>query len=156
MGLRIRSFPSDDDPEQLVAEWRPSPQHEAFSGVLNGGIVGTLGLERPTLVGQSFGGNVALQYAADHPGEVSHLVLVDGGFIEPQLREGATWEAAESQMAPPDLRMPVPAFVDRLRSRRRCSDREAAGDHGCEERSRCAEDHNRRPHPGFPRHTGSR
>src|SRR6266404_3603837 len=42
LGLRIRSFRSDDDPEQLVAEWRPSPQHEAFSGVLNGGIIGTL------------------------------------------------------------------------------------------------------------------
>ena len=41
-GLRIRSFPSDDDPEQLIAEWRPSPHHEAFSGVLNGGIIGTL------------------------------------------------------------------------------------------------------------------
>ena len=42
LGLRIRSFPSHDDPEQLVAEWRPSPQHEAFSGVVNGGIIGTL------------------------------------------------------------------------------------------------------------------
>ena len=42
LGLRIRSFRSDDDPEQLVADWQPSPQHEAFSGVLNGGIIGTL------------------------------------------------------------------------------------------------------------------
>ena len=41
-GLQIRSFPSEDDPEQLVAEWRPSPYHEAFSGVVNGGIIGTL------------------------------------------------------------------------------------------------------------------
>ena len=41
-GLRIRSFPSEDDPELLVAEWRPSPYHEAFSGVVNGGIIGTL------------------------------------------------------------------------------------------------------------------
>ena len=26
----------------LVAEWKPSPHHEAFPGMLNGGIVGTL------------------------------------------------------------------------------------------------------------------
>jgi acyl-coenzyme A thioesterase PaaI-like protein len=41
-GLRIRSFRSGDDPEQLVAEWHPSTPHEAFSGVVNGGIIGTL------------------------------------------------------------------------------------------------------------------
>jgi acyl-coenzyme A thioesterase PaaI-like protein len=26
----------------VVAEWTPSPHHEAFPGVLNGGIIGTL------------------------------------------------------------------------------------------------------------------
>ncbi len=41
-GLRIRSFRSDEDPERLVAEWRPLPRHEAFTGVINGGIIGTL------------------------------------------------------------------------------------------------------------------
>lgn len=38
-GLHIRSFPDGDT---VVAEWRPKPHHEAFAGVLNGGIVGTL------------------------------------------------------------------------------------------------------------------
>jgi acyl-coenzyme A thioesterase PaaI-like protein len=41
-GLRIRSFRSAEDPEEMVADWRPSPRHEAFSGVVNGGIIGTL------------------------------------------------------------------------------------------------------------------
>jgi acyl-coenzyme A thioesterase PaaI-like protein len=41
-GLRIRSFPSDTDPETTVADWVPSPYHEAFEGVLNGGIIGAL------------------------------------------------------------------------------------------------------------------
>jgi acyl-coenzyme A thioesterase PaaI-like protein len=41
-GLRIRSFRAAEDPERLIAEWRPSPHHEAFEGVLNGGIIGTL------------------------------------------------------------------------------------------------------------------
>jgi acyl-coenzyme A thioesterase PaaI-like protein len=38
-GLRIRSFPHLDE---VVAEWRPEPQHEAFPGMLSGGITGTL------------------------------------------------------------------------------------------------------------------
>ena len=38
-GLRIESRPDGDG---LIARWRPGPDHEAFDGVLNGGIVGTL------------------------------------------------------------------------------------------------------------------
>src|SRR5207244_8888070 len=38
-GLRIRSFPKG---EEVVAEWMPQPKYEAFPGVLNGGIIGTL------------------------------------------------------------------------------------------------------------------
>ncbi len=38
-GLHIRSFVEGD---AVVAEWRAEPHHEAFPGVLNGGIVGAL------------------------------------------------------------------------------------------------------------------
>ena len=38
-GLRIRSFARGDE---VVAEWMPQPQYEAFPGVLNGGIIGAL------------------------------------------------------------------------------------------------------------------
>ncbi|MFN0061139.1 MAG: PaaI family thioesterase [Myxococcaceae bacterium] len=38
-GLRIRSFAEGD---KLVATWRASPEHHAFPGVLNGGIIGAL------------------------------------------------------------------------------------------------------------------
>jgi acyl-coenzyme A thioesterase PaaI-like protein len=38
-GLRIRSF---EDDEGLHAEWTPEPHHEAFDGMLNGGIIGAL------------------------------------------------------------------------------------------------------------------
>lgn len=38
-GLRIRSFP---DGKEVVAEWKPEAKYEAFPGVLNGGIIGTL------------------------------------------------------------------------------------------------------------------
>jgi acyl-coenzyme A thioesterase PaaI-like protein len=38
-GLRIESRRTD---EGLVARWRPADYHEAFDGVLNGGIIGAL------------------------------------------------------------------------------------------------------------------
>jgi len=41
-GLRIRSFVDPQDPQQLIMEWQPEPHHQAFPGVLNGGIVGAL------------------------------------------------------------------------------------------------------------------
>lgn len=39
-GLRIRSFPAADG--LVVCEWKAEPHHEAFPGVLNGGIIGSL------------------------------------------------------------------------------------------------------------------
>lgn len=79
-------------------------------------VIESLQLGRPTLVGHSWGGNVVLQYAVTYPDGLSHLILLDGGFIEPQL-QGISWEVAEKQMTPPDLRVPLPKFVERLRSR---------------------------------------
>jgi acyl-coenzyme A thioesterase PaaI-like protein len=38
-GLRIRSIPRDD---MVVASWFPEKYHEAFPGMLNGGIIGAL------------------------------------------------------------------------------------------------------------------
>ena len=38
-GLRIRSFVEGDE---VVADWTPESHHEAFPGVLNGGIIGAL------------------------------------------------------------------------------------------------------------------
>lgn len=38
-GLRIKSFAQGDE---LVCEWRAEPHHEAFTGMLNGGIIGSL------------------------------------------------------------------------------------------------------------------
>ena len=38
-GLRINSFPEGDE---VVAEWRAEEHHQAFPGMLNGGIIGAL------------------------------------------------------------------------------------------------------------------
>lgn len=39
LGLHVRSHVSGED---VVATWTPEPHHEAFEGVLNGGIIGTI------------------------------------------------------------------------------------------------------------------
>ena len=38
-GLHVRSFVRNGE---VVAEWKPEPKYEAFPGVLNGGIIGSL------------------------------------------------------------------------------------------------------------------
>ena len=43
LGLRIRSCPTSDSPESdVVLNWQPKDQYEAFDNILNGGIIGTL------------------------------------------------------------------------------------------------------------------
>jgi acyl-coenzyme A thioesterase PaaI-like protein len=39
-GLRIRSFENEEG--DLVCTWSPQPHHQAFDGILNGGICGAL------------------------------------------------------------------------------------------------------------------
>lgn len=39
LGLRIRSFARG---EEVVCEWQPQKHHEAYPGMLNGGIIGAL------------------------------------------------------------------------------------------------------------------
>lgn len=41
-GLRVRSFADSTDPQVVRAHWKPETHHEAFPGVLNGGIIGSL------------------------------------------------------------------------------------------------------------------
>ena len=43
-GLRIKSLPVDDtDPQgDVVCQWMPESHHQAFEGMLNGGIIGSL------------------------------------------------------------------------------------------------------------------
>lgn len=40
-GLRIKSFPERTSGD-VVCSWKPEPHHEAFDGMLNGGIIGAL------------------------------------------------------------------------------------------------------------------
>ena len=46
-------------------------------------FIRSLGMDRPILVGHSWGGNVGVQVAADNPHLLEGLVCIDGGTIEP-------------------------------------------------------------------------
>ncbi|HZY41473.1 MAG TPA: alpha/beta hydrolase [Anaerolineae bacterium] len=77
-------------------------------------VLTALEIERAMLIGHSWGGNVAVQYAIDHPERVSGLVLVDGGFL--QVPDRIDWPTAEKLLEPPDLiGTPVDVFRANLK-----------------------------------------
>jgi pimeloyl-ACP methyl ester carboxylesterase len=65
-------------------------------------LIAALGLDRPVVAGQSWGGNIALELAARHPGAVRGIVCVDGGWLEPSAAF-PSWEACQETLAPPRL-----------------------------------------------------
>ena len=80
-------------------------------------------LERPILVGHSWGASIALEYAARvnfGPRAPSAIVLVDGGIIQMNAIPGAEWETMRKKLTPPNLAgMSVEDFVARLRNPQR-------------------------------------
>ena len=66
-------------------------------------LLDALGVADPIVVGQSWGGNVVLDFGARHPRHAAGLVLVDGGYLDLQARPEATWESVADQLRPPNL-----------------------------------------------------
>jgi pimeloyl-ACP methyl ester carboxylesterase len=62
-------------------------------------LIAALGWEKPVLAGQSWGGNVLLAFGARYPKRASHLVFVDGGFLD--LKQQGPWEQVSMQLKPP-------------------------------------------------------
>ena len=74
------------------------------------------GIQRPVLVGHSWGADVALELAAARPELLQGIVFVDGGTIDASARYN-TLDDALVQMAPPDFRGVTPTqFMERVRS----------------------------------------
>lgn len=67
---------------------------------------------RPVVAGQSWGGNVAVEMAAVHPGHTSGIVCVDGGTIE-LSHSFPDWDSCAVALAPPQLEG---TRADRLRA----------------------------------------
>jgi pimeloyl-ACP methyl ester carboxylesterase len=76
-----------------------------------------LAVEQPIVVGQSWGGNVVLEFGARYPGLARGLGFVDGGFIDLQARPNSTWDSISAQLKPPDLNgMPRALLKHRLQA----------------------------------------
>jgi pimeloyl-ACP methyl ester carboxylesterase len=65
-------------------------------------VCAALSLDRVVVAGQSWGGNVVVQFAARFPARVEALVLVDGGWIDLR-RQFASWEACVAKLRPPEI-----------------------------------------------------
>src|SRR3954452_101924 len=65
-------------------------------------LLQALELERPVLAGQSWGGNVVLEFAWRFPSAVRGIACVDGGTIELGARF-PDWDAARAALTPPPL-----------------------------------------------------
>jgi len=77
---RVILFEFRDESNPLTS--RPARQVGDYARDL-AGLIGELGLERPTVFGVSFGGAVALEFALDQPQRVGRLVL---SGVEAQFR----------------------------------------------------------------------
>jgi pimeloyl-ACP methyl ester carboxylesterase len=74
-----------------------------------------LGVERPVLAGHSWGANVALQFAADRPGALAGLALVDGALLGVAEWSGPTLAEARRRLAPPRFAVPLTDWLARAR-----------------------------------------
>ena len=65
-------------------------------------LITALGLDRPAVAGQSWGGNVVLELGHRHPDAVASIACVDGGFID-LSNAFPEWDDCAEALAPPKL-----------------------------------------------------
>ena len=104
IALDLRGHGQSDKPEDDYS-------FDAVGGdVFN--VIAGLGMERPVIVGHSYGAHVALWVAARDAEAAGGLVLVDGGVMD--LSE-MTWDETLARLDPPKINgMPLDAFRERL------------------------------------------
>jgi pimeloyl-ACP methyl ester carboxylesterase len=64
-------------------------------------VIESTRLSEVIIAGQSWGGNVALEFADRYPGLALGYVFVDGGFLN--LRSRGNWEEVSRELRPPNL-----------------------------------------------------
>jgi pimeloyl-ACP methyl ester carboxylesterase len=64
-------------------------------------VIRELGLQRPVVLGHSWGANVALELGVREPDLVSGVILLDGGFLSMQGR--MDWKTTKEMLAPPPI-----------------------------------------------------
>lgn len=80
------------------------------------GVMRALSLDRPVLLGHSWGANVGLEVCVRYASRVAGAVLLDGGFIT--LRDLMNWETTKTRLAPPPLAgLRVDEFLGLVRGR---------------------------------------
>ena len=75
-----------------------------------------IGLDEVSVMGHSWGGNVATNFAANYPGRVKRLIMIYGGFLDGRLFPGASWETFSHRVRPRDVTGNRQEFLDRLRN----------------------------------------
>lgn len=79
-------------------------------------LLDALKLKRAIIAGHSWGGAVALYFAAHHSGRARAVILIDGGFGDMQADPEMTWERTERELAPAYMEgMPVQEFQARIK-----------------------------------------
>lgn len=78
--FRVTAFdlPGHGDSAMPPATWTVDDFVELTLGVMT-----ALGIERPSVLGHSFGGRVAIKLAAAHPDRIDRLILVDAAGVPP-------------------------------------------------------------------------
>jgi pimeloyl-ACP methyl ester carboxylesterase len=96
---RFFSVTSFDFPGHGGSDLPPSTWHvDDFVG-LTLDVMAELGIERPAVLGHSFGGRVAIKLAAAHPDAVERLVLVDAAGVPPRRTLRRVMRRAASRFA---------------------------------------------------------
>jgi pimeloyl-ACP methyl ester carboxylesterase len=81
-------------------------------------LMSHLDIDKFSVLGHSWGGNVAINLAADYPNQVSSLVMIDGGFFGARLRNTTTWEEFQKRR-PRDVSGTREQFLDRIKGQLR-------------------------------------
>ena len=80
------------------------------------GLLDHIGVGEVSVMGHSWGGNVATNFAANYPDRVKRLIMIDGGFFDGRIMPGATWEAFSQRLRPRDVTGDRQEFLERLRN----------------------------------------